>query len=71
MDDWDAIYERLEELQDIQVKLDVLNDRMEELDVCADDLEAEIARCRYMLGALEEAEREELRREYERSVADW
>ena len=68
MGDWDELQERLDELTDIQAKLDALNERMEELDVMPDDLENEIAKCRYQLAAIEEADREELRREYERSV---
>ena len=64
----DEIQERLDELMDIQAKLDLLNERMEELDVMPDDLENEIEKCQYALGALHEAELDELRREYERSV---
>lgn len=68
MGDWEELQDRLDELMDIQAKLDRLNERMEDLDVMPDDLENEIAKCRYELGAIEEAEREALRREYERSV---
>lgn len=66
--DWEELQDRLDELMDIQVKLDALNERMEEMDVTPEELEKEIEKCRYELGAIEEAEREALRREYERSV---
>lgn len=66
--DWEELQDRLDELMDIQVKLDALNERMEEMDVMPGELEKEIEKCRYELGAIEEAEREALRREYERSV---
>lgn len=62
------LQERLDELMDIQIKREVLDDRLEELDVEWDDLETEIAKCRYKLGEIQEAELDELRREYERSV---
>lgn len=68
MDDYESLQDRLDELMDIQQKLDRLNERMEEMDVEWDDLENEIERCRHRMGAIEEAEREELRREYERSL---
>ena len=68
MDDWESLQDRLDELMDIQQKMDDLRERMEELDIEPDDIENEIMRCRYRLGELEEAGREELRREYERSV---
>ena len=68
MDDYDSLQDRLDELMDIRQKLDRLNERMEEMDVEWDDLDNEIERCRYQMGAIEEAEREELRREYERSL---
>lgn len=66
--DYEALQDRLDELMDIQAKLDRLNERMEELDVMPDDLDQEIERCRHQMAAIEEADREELRREYERSV---
>ncbi len=62
------LQERLDELMDIQIKREVLDDRLEELDVEWDDLETEIEKCRYKLGEIQEAELDELRREYERSV---
>lgn len=62
------LQERLDELMDIQIKREVLDDRLEELDVEWDDLEREIEKCRYKLGEIQEAELDELRREYERSV---
>lgn len=68
MDDYDSLQDRLDELMDIRQKLDRLNERMEEMDVEWDDLDNEIERCRYQMGAIEEAEREALRREYERSL---
>lgn len=66
--DYDMLQDRLDELMDIQAKLDRLNERMEELDVMPDDLDKEIERCRHRMAAIEEADRDELRREYERSV---
>ena len=68
MGDWDEIQDRLDELMDIQAKMDRLNERMEEMDILPEQLEEEIEKCRYELGAIREAELEELRREYERSV---
>ena len=68
MDDWDSLQDRLDELMDIRQGMEDLEERMEALDVCREDLDDEIKKCRYRLGAIEEAEREELRREYERSV---
>lgn len=62
------LQERLDELMDIQIKREALDDRLEELDVEWDDLETEIEKCRYRLGEIQEAELDELRREYERSV---
>jgi chromosome segregation ATPase len=62
------LQERLDELMDIQIKREVLDDRLEELDVEWDDLETEIEKCRYKLGEIQEAELDWLRREYERSV---
>lgn len=64
----DELQERLDELMDIQSKLDRLNERMEEMDVMPGELEKEIEKCRYELGALHEAELDALRQEYERSV---
>lgn len=68
MDDWDSLQDRLDELMDIRQDMEELEERMEALDVCRDELDREIEKCRYLMGAIEEAEREELRREYERSV---
>lgn len=62
------LQERLDELMDIQIKREVLDDRLEELDVEWDDLETEIEKCRCKLGEIQEAELDWLRREYERSV---
>lgn len=64
----DELQERLDELMDIQSKLDRLNERMEEMDVMPGELEKEIEKCRYKLGEIQEAELDWLRREYERSV---
>lgn len=66
--DYEMLQDRLDELMDIQTKLDRLNERMEDLDVNPDELDKEIERCRHQMAAIEEADREELRREYERSV---
>ena len=65
---YDELQDRLDELMDIQSMLDEASRRLEDLDVMPDDIENEIERCRYELSALVEAEREEMRREYERSV---
>ena len=62
------LQERLDELMDIQIKREVLDDRLDDLEVEWDDLETEIDKCRYRLGEIREAELDELRREYERSV---
>lgn len=64
----DDLQWRLDELMDIQIKHEVLDDRLDDLEVEWDDLEMAIARCRHEIAANEEAERDELRREYERSV---
>lgn len=68
MDDWDSLQDRLDELMDIRQDMEELEERMEALDVCRDDLDSAIAKCRHELHMIEEAEREEMRREYERSV---
>lgn len=68
MGDWSEIQDRLDELMDIRQDMEELEERMEALDVCRDDLDNEIAKCRHELYMIEEAEREEMRREYERSV---
>lgn len=62
------LQEWLDELMDIQIKREVLNDRLDDLEVEWDDLETEIEKCRYRLDEIREAELDELRREYERSV---
>ena len=64
----DELQARLDELMDIQIKRELLDDRMEDLGCEWDELDREIERCQYELGAIHEAELEELRREYERSV---
>ena len=71
MDDWDSLQDRLDELMDIRQDMEELEERMEALGVCRDELDHEIEKCRHLMGAIEEAEREELRRAYERSVLWW
>lgn len=60
------LQDRLDELMDIQQKFETLNERMSDMGVDWDDLEEEIRRCRHRMAEQEEADREALRREYER-----